>query len=66
MDKYEQINLFNQLLYLENRLKKDALMEYLINLEKNGGGHITVTQVLDFLQHHGYSIEGRRKVVNAP
>lgn len=52
MEKY--IELYNKINTLNNLGNKEPLIEFLIDIEKNGGGHITVVQLLDFLEDIGY------------
>jgi len=54
------------MLYFEKTFNKEASMEFLIELEKNGGGEISITQVLDFLEKRGVDISGRKKIINSP
>ncbi|WML42644.1 hypothetical protein [Neobacillus sp. PS3-40] len=66
MDNFKHTDINNKLLYFEKIFKKEASMEFLIELEKNGGGQISISQVLDFLENRGVEINGRKKVINSP
>lgn len=66
MTNFNKFDFDNKILYFEKTFRKEASMEFLIQLEKNGGGNISITQVLDFLEKHGVEITGRVKTINSP
>ncbi|WP_179953541.1 MULTISPECIES: hypothetical protein [unclassified Bacillus cereus group] len=54
MKKLNSLELINKINALNNLGNKEPLVEFLKNLKENGGGHITVNQLLDFLKEIGY------------
>ncbi|MZQ80681.1 hypothetical protein GQF01_00740 [Paenibacillus sp. 5J-6] len=42
----------------------DPTLEYLVRIESEGGGHIQISSVLDFLENSGYSVPHRVKNLN--
>ncbi|MFT9820716.1 hypothetical protein [Lysinibacillus sp. NPDC056185] len=66
MTNFNKLDFDNKMLFFEKTFRKEASMEFLIELEKNGGGDISVTQVLDFLEKRGVEIIGRIKTINSP
>lgn len=63
MDIFKENQIFNKLKYLDELYKRDALHEYLVDVENKGGGHITITQVLNFLEENGYESKERRRPI---
>ncbi|MDC0764747.1 hypothetical protein POF51_28895 [Brevibacillus sp. AG] len=63
MNIIKETEILNKFKYLDVVFKRDALMEYLVDVENKGGGHITITQVLDFLEQNGYPQNKRRKPI---
>lgn len=78
MDKIKETELMNKITYInkssnniQHHLRNSIEVELLMDLEENGVGHWTISQLLNYLQEMNangetesfYALEGRRKRV---
>lgn len=54
MEHFDYTKFINKIYSLNQLVEKEPVLDFLIHLKENNGGHITVNQILDFLKENGY------------